>query len=139
MGYPVRPKITKKREYYIPRNRYYELKYFCLQYDEWKKELLAITPYAYSKLDISHSSASGKHSDPTEQAVEKRDIYARRIEMIERAAYATDPVLAKYILAAVTKDYSYGYLQTVMGIPCSSRTYYRYYHLFFWYLDRERE
>ena len=138
MGYPVRPQISDKKNYFIPKNRYFELKYFCLQYDDWKRALHAITPYGQSRLDISHFTKSGEHSDPTEKIAEKRENYARRIEMVERAARETDPDLAEYILAAVTKDLPFAYLQTVMGIPCSSSTYYRYYHLFFWYLDKER-
>lgn len=32
-----RAELSKKNPYHIPRYRYYELKYFCRQYDDWKK------------------------------------------------------------------------------------------------------
>ena len=30
-----RAELSKKNPYHIPRYRYYELKYFCRQYDDW--------------------------------------------------------------------------------------------------------
>lgn len=43
MGTTIRPEISKKNRYWIDKHRYYELKYFCLQYPTWKK--------AHSSLD----------------------------------------------------------------------------------------
>ena len=37
-----RAELSKKNPYHIPRYRYYELKYFCRQYDDWKKALTLI-------------------------------------------------------------------------------------------------
>ena len=37
MSTVIRPEISKKNLYWIPKHRYYELKHFCLQYPEWKK------------------------------------------------------------------------------------------------------
>ena len=43
MATKIRPVLSEKNKYYIDKHRYYELKHFCLQYDDWKK--------AYSILD----------------------------------------------------------------------------------------
>ena len=37
MATVIRAKISEKNKYYIDKHRYYELKHFCLQYNEWKK------------------------------------------------------------------------------------------------------
>lgn len=36
MGTTIRAEVSKNNPYYISKNRYYELKYFCLQYKEFK-------------------------------------------------------------------------------------------------------
>lgn len=33
----LRSELSKKNKYWIDKNRYYELKYFCLQYPLWKR------------------------------------------------------------------------------------------------------
>lgn len=40
-----RAELSKKNPYHIPRYRYYELKYFCRQYDDWKKAPLHVPPF----------------------------------------------------------------------------------------------
>ena len=37
MSTVIRPELSKNNEYWIPRQRFYELKHFCLQYPSWKK------------------------------------------------------------------------------------------------------
>lgn len=48
-----RAELSKKNPYHIPRYRYYELKYFCRQYDDWKKALTLIDGWQTSPNDIS--------------------------------------------------------------------------------------
>ena len=40
----IRPEITTKSEYYLPKHRFYELKHFVMQYPLWKKD-----PERYSR------------------------------------------------------------------------------------------
>ena len=51
MGTVIRPEVSNKKEYWISRHRYYELKHFCLQYGEWKQAYNSITMLASSNLD----------------------------------------------------------------------------------------
>ena len=37
MSTVIRAELSKNNPYYISKHRYYELKHFCLQYNEWKK------------------------------------------------------------------------------------------------------
>ena len=53
-----RAELSKKNPYHIPRYRYYELKYFCRQYDDWKKALTLIDGWQISPNDISSSRAA---------------------------------------------------------------------------------
>ena len=48
-----RAELSKKNPYHIPRYRYYELKYFCRQYNDWKKALTLIDGWQTSPNDIS--------------------------------------------------------------------------------------
>lgn len=34
-----KPELSKKNPYHLSRHRYYELKHFCFQYPEWKKNI----------------------------------------------------------------------------------------------------
>lgn len=137
MGAVVRPELSKKNKYWIDKNRFYELKYFCLQYPLWKK--------AYEDLDTIRTSSfnlvrvqDGSIRDYVALCAEERSIYLDRICTIEKAARDADPYLASYILKAVTEGHSYSYLKARLEIPCSRDTYYDRYRKFFWLLDKVR-
>ena len=50
MGTKIRPELSKKNKYWIPRHRYYELKHFCLQYPEWKEQYTNLSSVTTPKL-----------------------------------------------------------------------------------------
>lgn len=139
MGTKIRPELSKKNKYWIPRHRYYELKHFCLQYPEWKEQYAYLSSMATPKLTDIVFKNIGQHSDPTEQCVERKIFYQCRIAMLEQVAVLTDKDLAKYILLAVTYGHSYTYLKTKLDIPCSKDTYYDRYRKFFWILSDLRD
>lgn len=136
MGTVIRPEISTKNKYWISKNRYYELKYFCLQYSEWK------TAYAgLNDTSIYSPSAIGRStniSNPTEKLVMAKRYYSEKVEMIERIAKETDFELHTYILKAVTEGVSYTNLKTMYNIPCSRDTYYDRYRRFFWLLSKSK-
>lgn len=65
-----RAELSKKNPYHIPRYRYYELKYFCRQYDDWKKALTLIDGWQTPPNDISGIDDNDIEllSSPTEEA-----------------------------------------------------------------------
>lgn len=137
MGATVRPELSKKNKYWIDKNRFYELKYFCLQYPLWKK--------AYECLDSIYTTSfemirvqDGTLRDSVAMCAEERSIYLDRMCSIEKAAMDADPYLASYILKAVTEGLSFAYLKARLEIPCSRDTYYDRYRRFFWLLDQTR-
>lgn len=139
MGTKIRPELSKKNKYWIPRHRYYELKHFCLQYPEWKEQYAYLSSITTPKLTDRVFRNIGLHSDPTEQCAERKIFYQCRIAMLEQVAVLTDKDLAKYILLAVTYGHSYTYLKAKLDIPCSKDTYYDRYRKFFWILSDLRD
>ena len=77
-------------------------------------------------------------SDPTVKCAMAKTFYSERTDMVKRVAEKTDPVLANYILKAVTEGWSYDILKARLEIPCCKDTYYELYRRFFWLLNKER-
>lgn len=63
MSTTIRPEISKKKNYWIEKHRYYELKHFCLQYPIWKKACSSLDGLA--KQGTGVRCGSGDTSDPT--------------------------------------------------------------------------
>ena len=133
----LRPELSKKNKYWIDKNRFYELKYFCLQYPLWKHAYEALDGLRISSYGLT-GSKSNLPGDVTSICVEERSRYLERMQAVERAAMETDPYLASYILKAVTEGLSFNYLKARLEIPCSRDMYYDRYRKFFWLLDKER-
>lgn len=136
----IRPELKKSNSFYISKHRYYELKHFCLQYDEWKalirKEEQSIhgTRAQFSDTSVELSG----HGDlAADQAIRIATI-KENCELIDNIIGSMDPVLGKYLFLAVTKDLPYTALKTKYGIPCGKDMYYKIYHKFFWILSRAR-
>lgn len=139
MGTVIRPEISEKSKYYIDKHRYYELKHFCLQYNEWKKAYASCSEAIIFASRYELMPADDMPSDLTAKYAIKRAQYAERIKMIELAAKEADDFLYPYILKAVTEGLSYPYLKTRMSIPCGRDMYYDRYRKFFWLLSEMRD
>lgn len=132
----LKAELSSKNDYFIPKHRYYELKHFCLQYNDWKK--------SYESVSYISSPSFDKHlnptfiGDPVSKAVAARLFFKSRMEMVEDAAYETDPLLFRYILKAVTEGVSYDVLRARENIPCCRESWYAAYRRFFWILSRAR-
>lgn len=137
MSTTVKPELSPKSKYWIERHRYYELKHFCMQYPIWKRERAALSTFAGEPLPVLKKEA--KKGDPTADCAIKRAFYSARIEMLERVAEQTDPILSRYLLKGVTEGLSYSSFQARFGIPCGKEAYYDLYRRFFWLLDKERQ
>lgn len=134
----LKPELSKKNKYWIDKRRYYELKYFCLQYPLWKRAYEDLDPVKVSTYELVRTP-SGTFSDPVALCAAEREVYFNRMCHVEKAARDTDPFLTSYILKAVTEGHSYDYLYSRLEIPCSRDTYYDRYRKFFWLLDQVRQ
>lgn len=135
----IRPDISEKNKYYIDKHRYYELKHFCLQYNEWKKAYAYCCEAVIFTSKFEKTPIIGIHSDLTAKYAMKKMQYWERIRMIEKAAEEADEFLHTYILMAVTEGLSYTHLKTKHDIPCGRDMYYDRYRRFFWILSKMRD
>lgn len=133
----IRPELSKNNPYWIDRHRYYELKHLCLQYPLWK---------LYSKeIDGMRSGnfPAGKNgtnfSNPVPWAVERREEYTMKMNMVLDAVMLTSPEFSDYIFRAVTQGLKYENLRMMDQIPCCREYWYELYRKFFYILDRSRK
>lgn len=140
MATVIRAQISEKNKYYIDKHRYYELKHFCLQYNEWKKAYTSCceTLVFASRYGDIQSACCGT-SDLTAKYAILRTQYAQKIALIEKAAKQADDFLYPYILKAVTEGLSYTHLKARLDIPCGRDMYYDRYRKFFWLLSESRD
>lgn len=139
MATVISPEITEKSPWWIPRQRYFELKHFCLQYPSWKIQLRMIDGIQHqAELTKMPKNAGGMY-DPTEEAALKRASLSRRIDMVERAAKEADADLKDYILKGITEGVSYHILQFKLSMPYNRNDYYEAYRKFFYILDKYRD
>ena len=136
----VKSELSQNNKYWIPRHRYFELKHFCLQYTEWKKEYIELlSTYSLPRLSNNKPRLEKRISDHTGEIAIKRLYYAERIKIVENIAIKVDESIYEYLLKGVTEDKSYTYLKTYCNIPCGKDYYYDRYRYFFWLLDKERQ
>lgn len=139
LGTTIRPELSERNKYWIPKQRYYELKHFCLQYPSWKEAKDNLLNFPHQNDFIDAALERRGLSDPTERMVEGRDGYTRRMTMVESAAALTDRLIAPYILECVTDGISFDKLNARTRIPCSRDQFYDLYRKFFWILNDIRE
>lgn len=140
MSTVIRSSISRKNKYYISKERYFELKHFCLQYNEWK-DLLKETGYGvYPSGLVMHDSQSGLYfEDTTAQIAISRAILQDKMKLVKNTAIEADEQIGTYIFKSVTDGVSYTYLSSVMNIPCGKDMFYDRYRKFFWLLDKKRD
>lgn len=135
MSTSIRPELSLKNPYWIPRHRYYELKHFVMQYPEWNA--------AKNGLDFIHTPnycmrVKKEPSDPTMTCAELRQYYSDRIDMVDRASMGCG--CPHYVLRGILDELSYEklLLKYPPFIRYTKEQYYSCYRKFFWLLNQER-
>lgn len=134
----IRPELSNKNCYKLDKNRYYELKYFCFQYNEWVHQLETLDGYSrtnYAQIEQNN----GTYCDRTYSTVAKREGYLNNIELVNTVAIKVDEHLSKYLIKGITENLSYDILKVRFDIPCSRSVYYKKYRQFFALLDLENK
>ena len=129
MATRIRSKLSKKNRYWIPPERYYELKHFCLQYPDWKREYLAVDPMAHEFEQGEKLSATNRVEDRTAFCAERKIECSQNMVLVEECCEKADPDLARYIFKAVTSNLGYTYLKSRLDMPCSKDTYLSLIHI----------
>lgn len=90
----------------LEKHRYLELKRFCLQYPRWLVEARDALELSAVKMDgMPHGTDVG---DPTERAVEKREVAMSHIDMVDRCAKSVgDGVWFNALIHNVCLDETY--------------------------------
>ncbi|MCB6475585.1 hypothetical protein LI171_04945 [Emergencia timonensis] len=129
----VRPLNEKK--YKISKYRFKELYYFCLQYNDWTKEIRE------NRMLSSIEQGEGKGNNigrPTENAGLRNADLTERVKLIEQTAIEAAPDIYQYILLAVTNEgYSFNYLKMMKGMPCEKDKFYDRRRKFFYLLSKK--
>lgn len=133
----LKPELSGKSKYWIPKHRYYELKHYCLQYPEWKRIYTSLGLEAgASKPDALRGS---ELSDPTARFGQMRADLWNAMELISKTATEASQELDVFLLKAVTEEIPFTRLQTMYGIPCGKDLYYEAYRKFFWLLSNKKK
>jgi hypothetical protein len=121
-------------DYGISRNRYRELKAFCLQYDEKKSKInRGISAMRYDGMPAGTTVGS-----PVENQAIENNLYLRDCRIIEEAAVKANPGIWKYILRSVTQAMPYEYIEydeELGRIPMGKTEFNANRRLFYHYLD----
>ena len=132
-------KIGEDNKYGITPNRYVELRYFCLQYDELKRKRDECYNSALRSSGGSGCGGSGGGSVP-ERIAERADRYSEDVDRIERAARLAcgeDKGVIPFLMYHITRGASYERVPLIP--PCGRRMFYEIYRRrFFYYLDKMR-
>lgn len=139
MGTAIRPEVSAKNRYWLPKHRYYELKHFCLQYPEWKRSYISLDGLPTKSAIASEHVDGGMLPDPTVLYAEARLYYRDRMDMVEKAARGAAGDLGALLLRAVTEEISYEHLAVMETVPCCKEVWYAAYRRFFWLLDKARK
>lgn len=130
----IRPVISKKSPYYISKDRYYELKHFCLQYKDFKRRIALEA----SKMSLKGVSVIGRRSigeiDRTGDLATNLALYWHYIKIIENACLEAGGDISKWLFKAVTEGKSYA----VLNPPCCKEYFYQRYRRFYYLLDKVR-
>lgn len=137
MGTEIRTEISRRNKHWIPKERYLELRHFCLQYSLWAKERQNASAYLTNCQHLVEGDNNiGRHVEEVALKIAELD---RKMEMVKRCTREADPVLGKYVFQAVINSgITYTNLKTMYNIPCGRDMFYAAYRKFFWLLDKER-
>jgi hypothetical protein len=131
----IRPELSKKNPYWIPKHRYYELKHFVMQYPDWIAARNGLTFIGVPTHDVRIKTDI---SDPTMSCAELRQFYSDKIDMVDRADAGCG--CKYYVLQGILHELSYEKL-LVRYPPVlyyTKEAYYICYRKFFWLLNQER-
>lgn len=142
-----RTSLSEKSAYFIPKERYLELKHFCLQYPAWIRQKNKLNQISVESINynIEGKPISGRYSmSSTEKIALELSSLDEKIQLIEGAAklVCVDILNPSIFVKAITNDYSYEYVILHWDCPelvyITKRDWYQMYHHFFWILSKSR-
>lgn len=135
MSTNIRPEISKKGRYYVSKERYYELKHFCLQYREWLTELEEIGYLPELEMKEIHTTSIAKS---VEIIAERRIRLTNRIHILNEAVRELNDPIGCFIFDSVTTGRAFPYYEA-NELVYGRDYWYERYRKFFYILDNLRE
>lgn len=132
----MRSKVSKKNNYYIPKERYLELKHFCLQYPDWVRAY-CIFCFQPAQTRMTETKVVNVYIHDFTDFLPGLDELKSKIDLVDKTANETDEFLSSYILKSVTQGISYDSLNARESIPCCRNVFYKTQRKFFWLLDQK--
>lgn len=128
----VKKRDIKLSDYNISRKKYNELKYFCMQYEDKKRELeKSYGLKAIVNDGMPHGTTPG---DPTEQAAVRNAQLREEIELIERTVQEADEEIYPWLMKNITEGIPYEWLD----VPKARKQFYESRRYFFYLLAQKR-
>ena len=118
----------------MSKYRYLELKYFALQYSEFKERLKILEGKNFPERIFPKTKLNG-YSDYVPKLVSEIIDVKKKIEIIEKAALTCDEQIGRFILQAVTKNLSFTQMKMRENLPCERDMFYDRRRRFFKALD----
>ena len=128
----VKKRDIKLSNYNISKIKYLELKNFCLQYGEKKREIHS--NYGISAINYDDMPKGSSTSNPTEQTAMKNLRLQKDIELIEQTAIEADAEIYQWLLKAITQKMRW----EDMDIPMGRRRFYETRRYFFYLLAQKK-
>ena len=132
MPVEIRKRDMKLSDHNISRDKYNELKYFCLQY--WQKKQKIDRNYGIDGFSQDGMPRGTSSSNPTEKKALRIAQLKRDTELIEQTAMEADAEIHPWILKNVTSGVPYEY----MDVPMGRRKFYEARRYFFFLLAQKR-
>ncbi|WP_419504085.1 hypothetical protein [Enterocloster sp.] len=128
----IKKRDMKLSDYNISRAKYNELKYFCMQYAEKKRELEK--GYGLNAIVNDGMPKGNMSGNPVERAAIHNTMLRADIELIEQTAIEADSEIYPWILKNVTDGLPYEY----MDVPINRTDFYCIRKYFFYLLSLKR-
>jgi len=128
--------LSMKNKYYIPKYRYYELKYRCLQYNDWLSRYNELTGWLFAHDTSKIKVDGGEMPDQTYNCVKERMDIRHYMDQVKHALMPLPMSLQTPIFEAITEGKGWQVMQAKYELVCTRDEYYNAYHLFFYTYDQ---
>ena len=122
----------KLSDYNISRAKYNELKYFCMQYDEKKKEIHS--SYGLGAVVNDGMPKGNLPGNSVERVAIRNAMLQADVELIEQTALEADSDIYQWLLKNVTEGIPYEWL----NVPRGRKQFYESRRYFFYLLAQKR-
>ena len=130
----MRSELSKKNPYWLPKERYLELRHFVKGYWWYMNELRSLyAAKGKSLIDLTEGKKRYSFNDMPHLAL----YYEERLDLIDKAlSEVGGDIFGPTLLWVITDNVSYDKVNAQCPIPCGRRQFYQMYRQFFWVLDK---